>query len=269
MGPYRGSRLQQKSRTRRPLAHGLGWVRDVPDRRDHSYSPPPELLRNLPRKVDLRRHFPPVYDQLHLNSCSANAIAAAMQFDAIKQGAKEVFTPSRLFIWYNERAREGKVEENCGGQIRDGIKSVAKQGDCPASLWPYRAHTFSTKPPKSCYARARHYRAVEYQRMGHHLDQLRACLASGYPFVFGFKVYESFQGSVVERTGHVSMPRPGEKRDGGHVVVACGYDNRRRRFIVRNSWGKKWGLGGYFTIPYDYLLDSRLSHDFWTIRVVR
>lgn len=251
------------------MAHGLGWVRDVPDHRDHTYSPPPELLRNLPRKVNLRRHFPHVYNQLHLNSCTANAIAAAMEFDEMKQGAKEVFTPSRLFIWYNERAMEGKANENSGGQIRNGIKSIAKQGDCPESLWLYRVHKFATKPPKPCYAEARHYRAVEYQRMMHNLDQLRACLASGYPFIFGFKVYESFQGSVVKRTGHVTMPQPGEKSVGLHAVVACGYDDLHRRFIVRNSWGKKWGLGGYFTIPYDYLMDSQLSHDFWTIRVVR
>ena len=43
----------------------------------------------------------------------------------------------------------------------------------------------------------------------------------------------------------------------------------RRWFLCRNSWGTKWGMKGYFTIPFAYLSDSDLSADFWTIRVVQ
>jgi len=96
---------------------------------------------------------------------------------------------------------------------------------------------------------------------------MKACLASGYPFIFGFSVYESFHSKTVTRTGRAFMPRFHEKMRGGHAVLAVGYDERERRFLVRNSWGRKWGMSGYFTLPYDYLTNRHLSQDFWTIRV--
>jgi C1A family cysteine protease len=64
------------------------------------------------------------------------------------------------------------------------------------------------------------------------------------------------------------MPVRRDRVRAGHAVLAVGYDNAQRRFIVRNSWGSKWGMRGYFTMPYDYLINRRLSQDFWTIRVV-
>jgi C1A family cysteine protease len=64
------------------------------------------------------------------------------------------------------------------------------------------------------------------------------------------------------------MPVHTEKEVGGHAVVAVGYDDVQGRFRIRNSWGASWGQGGYFTMPYQYLLDENLSDDFWTIRLV-
>ena len=93
-------------------------------------------------------------------------------------------------------------------------------------------------------------------------------MASGYPFVFGFTVYASFESDTVAQSGIVPMPTPGEKTMGGHAVMAVGYDDPTQRFIVRNSWGDGWGMKGYFTIPFGYLLDQNLSSDFWTIHVV-
>src|SRR4029077_3660481 len=98
------------------------------------------------------------------------------------------------------------------------------------------------------------------------LDEMRACLADGYPFVFGFTVYEAFDSVAVARTGVVPMPKPKERMIGGHAVLAVGYEHAKRRFLVRNSWGSGWGMKGYFTMPYEYLADRDLSDDFWTIR---
>src|SRR6184192_3498556 len=122
-----------------------GWIPDQPDQRDHLYAAPPQFLVALPPRTDLRRRCPAVYDQGQLGSCTANAIAGAIQFDRIKQKLGTQFTPSRLFIYYNERAMEHTVNSDSGAQIRDGIKSVGNQGDCPETEWPYVIAKFKTR----------------------------------------------------------------------------------------------------------------------------
>jgi len=247
--------------------HGLGWVRDLPDNRDHLYSAPMAVLGSLPAKVDLRDQCPAVYDQGRIGSCTANAIAGAIEFDRMRQKLRDV-VPSRLFIYYNERAIEGTVPIDSGAMIRDGIKSVASDGVCPEPEWPYDIEGFTRRPTAQCYKDAKLDRAVSYQRLIQDVNQMKGCLASGYPFVFGFTVYESFESPTVAKTGHAPMPQPGERAVGGHAVMGVGYDHAKQWFVVRNSWGPVWGLKGYFTIPYAYLLDGNLSDDFWTIRLV-
>ena len=258
----------QRSRIARRNNSFYGWVPDLPDHRDFLYAAPRKFLRALPSRVDLRTHCPPIYSQGNLHSCTANAIAAAIQFDQMKQSRPEIFVPSRLFIYYNERAMEHSTHSDSGAQIRNGIKSVAKRGVCPERLWPYRISKFRQKPWRKCYIEAAKHPALTYHRVRRTLAQMKACLASGYPFIFGFTVYDSFHSNKVTDTGRASMPVRHEKIRGGHAVLAVGYDEAQGRFIVRNSWGKKWGMRGYFTLPYDYFINYHLSEDFWTVRVV-
>ncbi len=240
----------------------------MPDNRDFRYAASPQILASLPPSIDLRSQCPPVYDQGLLGSCTSNAIAGAVEFDLIKEKQERIFVPSRLFLYFNERVIEGTQDTDSGAQIRDGIKSVSDQGDCPENLWPYDITKFAVKPSPQCYQSAKQYRAVQYQRLQQDLNQLKGCLASGYPFVFGFTVYTSFESQQVKTTGHACMPLPREQAIGGHAVLAVGYQDSQQWFIVRNSWGDGWGMKGYFTIPYTYLLDQNLSSDFWTISVM-
>jgi len=245
-----------------------GWVRDLPDKRDFLYSAPPEISAALPPRADLRSQFPPPYNQGQLGSCTANAIAGALQFLELKESEEPAVMPSRLFIYYNERALEGSVSSDSGAQIRDGIKVVVRDGYCPEDEWPYVEGNFAERPPARCYTDALKERVSEYLRLPRELVPLLTCIASGYPFVFGFSVYASFESQQVMETGEVNMPRPDDEFVGGHAVVACGYDQAQRRFIVRNSWGSEWGMQGYFTMPFEYLTDPGLAADFWTIRRV-
>ncbi|HEY3831586.1 MAG TPA: C1 family peptidase [Acidimicrobiia bacterium] len=245
-----------------------GWLPDLPDQRDHLFAAAPGVLTELPRSVDLRPECPPVYDQGDINSCTANAIAAAVEFDLMREKL-DSFMPSRLFIYWNERVIEHSTKSDSGAHIRDGIKSVAKAGYCPETDWPYAAADLYTEPSTAAVDKAKPHHITSYQRVARDLAQMKGCLASGYVFAFGFTVYNSFESEQVRKSGELDMPQQGESVIGGHAVVAVGYDDSDQRFIVRNSWGDKWGLAGYFTMPYAYLTQRSLSSDFWRISVAR
>lgn len=268
------------------INHYGGWIPDRPDQRDRVFyggwtsdgsdqhadhtsafqQSPARLV--IPPKVDLRDKFHEPYDQGELGSCTANAIAAAVQYERSRQSLQPDFIPSRLFIYFNERTIEGTVGSDSGAMIRDGIKSVARFGDCPETEWEYNISQFSVTPPKQCFGDAIKYKALDYWRVPRELLQIRGCLAAGFPIVFGFSVYESFEGDAVTQSGIVPMPVSSERLLGGHAVLAVGYDDATQRLTVRNSWGQQWGDKGYFYLPYDFMLDENLSDDFWTLKII-
>jgi len=239
-----------------------GWKPDIPDQRDYPFSKFMKVIRRLPVSVDLRNNCSPIEDQGSLGSCTACASAGLVEFLSLRNGIP--FDASKLFIYYNARALEGTVDSDSGAYLRDNIKTLVSQGVCMESLWPYTISKFMDKPTNSCYLEALNHQALGYYRISS-LIEMKSCLASGLPFMFGFAVYESFLSDVVELTGKVPMPLHKERMLGGHAVVDVGYRESDKRFIVRNSWGSNWGIDGYFTMPYAYLDSKKLSGDFWTI----
>jgi C1A family cysteine protease len=212
--------------------------------------------------------MPPVLDQGNLGSCTANSISNIHYFDQLKQKDADAFAPSRLFIYYNERSMEGTIGQDSGAEIKDGIKSIAQLGVCPETQLPYDINKFTNKPSESCYQEALNHQAILYQRVDQTLDEMKGCLAEGYPFTIGFTVYDSFESDEVARTGIVPMPKPNESVLGGHAVTVCGYDDATERFWVQNSWGTKWGILGFFSIPYAYFTNNNMADDLWTVRMV-
>jgi C1A family cysteine protease len=252
---------------RKRIVKRFGWQPDLPDQRDFAYRVPRRTAAALPPRVDMRPQMPDVYDQGQLGSCTANAIGGAFEFEMLKQKEPD-FVPSRLFIYYNERVIERTVDEDSGAQLRDGMKTLAHQGVCPEPTWPYVISRFATKPSHQCYTEAKQHLGITYMRVDQDVAQMRGCLAAGYPFIFGFTVYESFESDAVSRTGNVPMPNGDERTLGGHAMCAVGYDNPKKLIIVRNSWGPDWGRKGYGTMPYAYFTNTDLAADFWTLRAV-
>lgn len=247
-----------------------GAKRDTHDPRDYHKI---YKLSTIPSKrihpnVDLSMYVPLVYDQGPLNSCTSNAVCGAYALDLKKQSQNlkgySYFDPSRLFLYYNTRKRENMVRHDSGASIRDTLKAMNCSGVCEETDWPYTAKKFKTRPTQTSYDKARG-NDLKYERLKNDIDQLRACLKEGCPFVFGFEVYGSFERS---RNGKIRMPTPAERRgecDGRHAVVGVGYDDTKKHMKVLNSWGSSWGDGGYFYLPYDFISDPHLCFDFWKI----
>lgn len=242
-----------------------GWRPDKPDFRDHVVSLPWKNKETLLKGVDLREtgKMPPVFDQGSSSSCTACAIGSAIEYCRHWQ-SKIDFTPSRLFIYYNEREMEGTINfPDAGAEIRNGIKSTAKQGVLSEELWPFDLDKVTVKPPESTYTEATKNIIKQYCRVPIALHNIQNVLVHRIPIVFGMSLYDSFNSEMVAKSGVVPMPSNTENMIGGHAMLIVGYNETH--FIVRNSWGEGWGEGGYCYIPIEYLTNTNLADDFWAI----
>jgi len=269
MGIYQSNLTNPDFTNFTPARHFYGWKKDTPNADDEYHNFIVSSTLDNIKLVDLRSTCPAVYNQDKLGSCTANAIAAAYEYDEIKQNEKDVFIPSRLFIYYNERKIEGSIDTDSGAEIRDGIKSISVDGVCSEDMWKYDITKFTECPTQECYDDAKNHKSIEYKRVVQSLEQLKQCLIEGFPFVFGFNVYSSFETQEVADTGNMPMPKEGEELLGGHAVCAVGFDDNRCVFIIRNSWGDSWGDKGYFYMPYAFITNTSQCSDFWTVRKIK
>ncbi len=241
-----------------------GWIPDLPDQRDFPYIRLALAIPKLPTLIDLRNSCTDIEDQGALGSCTAQALVGNLEY-LKKKSMRLMVNFSRLFLYYNERVIRHTVKVDSGASLRDGIKTLVKLGDCLEILWPYNIKKFILKPSKKEYQNALQYQIISYYRLNT-LEEMKHTLSLGFPFVFGFAVYKSFESKKVSKTGIIPFPKIGERLLGGHAVMAVGYNDNQKRFIVRNSWGKRWGDKGYCYMPYKYLSNLQLASDFWTIR---
>lgn len=240
----------------------LGGKLDVRDERDQPFKP---TTASVPSSVDLTPLVASVYNQMPMQmSCSANAIAATFEMVAnIEQ--RSIAAPSRLFLYYNARVRDGWPDKDQGASIRDAIKAAADPGTCPETLWPYDPANVCSKPSDAAYGATTEC-VASYFRIDQKIDDLKACIAEGYPFIFGMQVFAD-QFIAAKTSGHYEAPANGETAVGGHAVVALGYDDAN--FTILNSLGTTWGRNGYFTMPYAYFQNPDWTYDFWTIRSLK
>jgi len=160
-----------------------------------------------------------------------------------------------------------------GSFLRTAIGAITLFGVPPEEYWPYDVENYDKEPPAFCYSFAKKYQAISYVRLDPSgvakdilLQSIKDNISKGFPCMFGFTVYNSIQQSA--STGKIPYPCEGEKIDGGHAVIAVGYDDKlsiknemcdketTSALFIRNSWGSDWGqcLAGETKIS---LLDGR------------
>ncbi|MEY4904472.1 MAG: hypothetical protein RLZZ292_2287 [Bacteroidota bacterium] len=242
----------------------LNWKPSPTDVRDklNAYS---MLDNNNPSSAYLGLSMP-IYDQGKLGSCTANAIGTAVMI-ALNAKQNAYFVPSRLFVYYNERAMEGTINEDAGAFIRDGFKSINRDGVCDEKTWKYDEAKFAKKPTLKAYKEASLHKALDYKSVSNTLSELKRCIINQRAVVFGFNVYTSFLSKSVALSGIMPLPKGNEACEGGHAVCVIGYDDVRQAFLVRNSWGKTWGINGSFWMPYSFITSYECD-DFWNLNVI-
>jgi len=245
------------------IRYATGWKPDRLDHRDLIYTPPSAVDPST--SIDLRPLMPPIYDQGQLGSCVGNGTAAAFEYALGRESARHIFTPSRLFIYYNARALEGTTNQDAGCEIRDAVKSLNAVGVIPESEWPYDANQFAAHPPASLYPEAMKSRLVTYARVGQFAEHILACLTHHGPVVFGSSVFSAINDAP---GGHIPMPRYDDQPEGGHCMMIVGWKPDSHEYIIRNSWGTEWGDAGYGYMPAAYIHNSSLTDDLWVLWLV-
>jgi C1A family cysteine protease len=255
-----------------PAGRKYGCIHDRHDFRDFLFRPLIVEGLTRPPAIDLRHYLGPIKDQLQLGACTGFAGSELREFLYRRYFAYEKntvdapgdFVASPLFLYYQERLIEGTVNEDSGAQIRTVCQALNQRGICLESEDPYQPKNFETPPTSAQVSEALLHRAGAYHRILN-LDEMLACLASGYTFLIGMQVFSSFED--IGADGLMPMPVADEACLGGHCVHAVGYDDGNKRLTVQNSWAKTWGDGGFFYMPYDYAGNSDLVFDSWMMHL--
>lgn len=258
--------------------HHGGWIPQRPDHNDREFLPTVGRVDVAQSELGLDITGIPRINQKRQGACTGHGTAGLVMFDQKAQG-EPVVIPSRAMIYYDARIPEGTTDQDAGAMVRDAVKGVAKYGVVPDSEFPYDDQVFDRRPSPTDYQDAKQQEALVYEAVQYpHLNQT---IASGFPIVFGFTVYESFESEEVARTGVVPIPQPGESVLGGHCAWMHGFNARFRasgndKFpprtkACRNSWmdegGSPWGDNGDFYLP-QWFFDHGQASDFWVIRRV-
>lgn len=271
---------------RKLFGKGLGWLRDLPDIRDRMQStksvskildqslPFKKAATKLPSSVDLRRFCSPIEDQGKLGSCTAHAGVGMLEYFERRTTGKHL-DASRLFLYKVTRQLLGFSGDD-GAYLRDTMKAMVLFGVPPEKYWPYDVDRFNEEPSSFCFSFAQSYQAIEYYRLDPPgtppstvLETVKRNLAGQLPAMFGFSVYSSIP-PIGDDKGEIPFPSNGDSHEGGHAVLAVGYDDQKKigstkgALLIQNSWGTDWGENGYGWLPYAYI-ETGLADDFWTM----
>ena len=213
--------------------------------------------------VDLRKFCSPVENQSVLSSCVGNATVGALEMLQIREG-KPFVNLSRLFIYYNARLVTGDTDKDAGTYIRLAFTTLTTLGTCSETECPYDISRVFIRPSWNSYKEAYANKISSFYSIdGYGIDRINSiklALASQHPVVFGALVTQGFVDT--DSSGIIAMPKNNVTTIGGHAMMICGYDDNRKVFIVRNSWGPMWGDKGYCYIPME-ALDAMDANDFW------
>lgn len=248
-----------------------GYIYTAPRANAKSYSSTRYKASQLPKKVDLRPYMTEVEDQGQVGSCTANAVAGAYEYLVKKNQQLEYdYDVSRLFIYYGARAKQGNEKRDSGSAICDAIDLLEDTGACSENTWPYSENMSIVfkKPSSEAFEEASEHKITEAEQVPTTLQAWKHALAEGFPIIFGISLFKSFDQQ--RKRGYVPDPSRSEASrgsHGSHAMLCVGYSDVDQVFIVRNSWGSRWGDKGYCYMSYSYVMDEDYNGgDSWIIR---
>jgi hypothetical protein len=210
----------------------------------------PEYRAFLPDRVDLSEWFPMPGDQGKQNSCVGWSVGyGARAYYASRVEGRDLSDPANIpspaYIYNSIR----EIPQRClsDSKISDALNLLTR-GAASLKQYPYSEDS-CPRPSTTVRSRASDFRIANWLLVDtKRLDQIKGALAYGHPVIVGLRTTKAFfrlkQGEIY---------RYPDEFVGYHAVSLVGYDERRQAFKLINSWGQRWGDGGFGWINYDTL----------------
>src|ERR1041385_1548459 len=248
---------------------------DDTDPRDYIYQP---SLALLPEAVD-HRGYAPVLDQGSEGACVGFALATVVNVSLVlkyrktpprQRGEKPQPVSMRMLYELGRRYDEWQGEAYEGTSLRGAMKGWHQHGVTTAKVWPYTIRRngkqisdreFNPDRARDALKRpiAAYFRIIDSD-VGH----LQAAIVEGGSVLASGWVHSGWRNENLKsgRRGELKQVVPRTGTLGLHAFAIVGYTPRG--FIIQNSWGRKWGTGGFAILAYDDWFESR--QDAWVAR---
>ncbi len=277
VGARAGSRAAAPLATAPAAAAGhppLTARKDTVDLRDRPYQPSPESLYEVfPTDADVKALLPRytraglILDQGQEGACTGFGLACVINYLRWrKAGTPATLAPVSPRMLYNfaRRYDEYSGEDYEGSSCRGALKGWFRHGVCLETDWPYADP--AARPQFGYAERATQHTLGVYFRVElRAITDLQAAIqqvGAVYVSAFthdGWTQVPRAKGRQPLPKGHADLPvirfdgRPSQTN--GHAFALVGFN--RNGFVVQNSWGPGWGIGGFAVLSYaDWLVNG-------------
>jgi hypothetical protein len=203
---------------------------------------------NLPssfswRDINETDYTTPIEDQSPAPTCEAFGLCAALETE-MQYKLKERYLPdlSEIHLWFNAGGNitRGWVSLTAAANylIKYGVPDV---GCCPDPHWDFDYTPLSLPGWEN-----RTVKITEWGWVDNNITTMKEALIQHGPLVISIAIWRNFMWYF----GGVYHPPTGQPF-AGHVVAIVGYNDSQQCWIVKNSWGTKWGEKGWFRMAYD------------------
>ncbi len=260
-----GKRVQETPLPVSDRRAALNVTPDTADLRDRPYAPPPRsLVKIFPDDEDVK-HYMGAYTQAGLilnqgqeGACTGFGLACVINYlrwqSAGSPDKLESASP-RMLYKFAKQYDEYEGENYDGSSCRGALKGWYHNGVCLESKWPYSAGDNGLPAAGWDIDALEQTLGVYYRIDPQAITDLQAAIqevGAIYVSCYTHRGWDTVKTSTQPPVSHASLPvidydgKP--SRSGGHAFALVGFN--RVGFVLQNSWGCKWGAGGFAVISY-------------------
>jgi len=246
--------------------YNLGAQPSPSDNRDYPITRLVPMLNDFPSEFAYEYNHE-VKNQGLIGSCVAHSLTYCREITEEKQ--LDQYTKLSTGCIYG--LRQAGDWQSSGMFPRQALECLLKTGVCSWDVFPYNEEYPAIKTLVDQYKDkiiedAKPHKISAYARV-YTIDEIKSALMQVSPVTFCMAICESFYCISNRSPMYNPSPELREKILGYHEMTITGWKMfcGEPVFVVLNSWGEKWGEGGYFYYPFKVFEEQNYVSEVWTI----